>query len=136
MRLRIVVLTGAGLLAGSAALAQDRGTLKSIYEGRALYVAHCAGCHGNDARGVALGADGLRAPDLTGVAQRDSAFRPVHVASHISGRHDGDGATRTMPLWLRHLKEEWPAGDSVGQMKVAWLVEYLAAVQRPVTQQR
>jgi mono/diheme cytochrome c family protein len=135
MRLHVVVLAAAGLLAASAALAQDRGTLKAIYEGRALYVVHCSGCHGNDARGAPSGAGVLRTPDLTGVALRDGAFRPVHVANHISGRHDGEGATRTMPLWARYLKEEWPAGDSVGQMKVAWLVDYLAIVQQPVTPQ-
>jgi mono/diheme cytochrome c family protein len=130
MKSAVVVLAGGTLLLASAALAQDAGTLKAIYEGRALYVAHCAQCHGNVATGEALGTNGNCIPDLTGIALRDGGFNAVHVANHISGRHNGESVTRTMPVWVRHLKEEWPNSDAMAQLKVAWLAQYLASAQQ------
>ncbi len=131
MKTATVVLTGGALLLASASLAQERGELKAIYEGRALYVAHCAGCHGLDARGTAWGTDGHGGcPDLTRIAARDGRFRIVHVGNHIGGRHDGDSSHRSMPIWLRQLKQEWPAGDAVAPLKVAWMAQYLGAIQR------
>ena len=136
MKCAVSFLTGAALLLGSAAFAQNRGTLKAVYEGRAVYVAHCAQCHGNDARGDSWGSDGNGIPDLTRIALRDGRFDAVHVANHISGRHDGESASRTMPVWLLQLKQEWPHGDAMGQLKVAWLAEYLAVVQQAPTPAR
>jgi mono/diheme cytochrome c family protein len=131
MKRAVFVLVGSALLLASPALGQDTGSLKAIYEGRALYVAHCAGCHGGDARGAAWGTDGNGIPDLTRIAERDGGWRAIHVANSISGRHNGDNPKRTMPCWVRSLKEEWPQGDAMGQLKVAWLTQYLAAVQQP-----
>ena len=131
MKRAVFVLAGSALLLATTAWGQDAGTLKAIYEGRALYVAHCAGCHGGDARREAWSTNGNGIPDLTRIAERDGGFRAVHVANHISGRHNGDSPNRTMPCWIRSLKEEWPHGDAMGQLKVAWLAQYLAVVQQP-----
>ncbi len=58
------------------------------------------------------------------------------MANYISGRHNGDSPKRTMPCWVRSLKEEWPQGDAMGQLKVAWLAQYLAVVQQPQSPRR
>ncbi len=136
MKRTVFVLAGGALLLASAALGQDRGALQAIYEGRALYVAHCAGCHGGDARGAVWGTNGNGIPDLTRIAERDGVWNAVHVAHHISGRANGESASRSMPCWIRSLKEEWPNGDAMGHLKVAWVTQYLAVVQQPATPTR
>lgn len=127
MKRLIVVLAGAALLAAPA-MAQDTGTLKAIGQGRAVYLVHCAACHGADAKGTTTGTNG-GVPDLTLIASRDGEFRPVHVASHIAGRQDGMKNEKTMPCWGRAFKDRWPRGEGWAAVQVYKLSKYLAFVQ-------
>ena len=134
MKRLIVVLAGAALLAAPA-VAQDTNTLKAIGQGRAVYLVHCAGCHGVDVKGTPVGTNG-GIPDLTLIAARDGGFRPVHVANHIAGRRDGMKDEGTMLCWANHFKNSWPRGEGWAAVEVYKLSKYLAFVQeQPLPQQ-
>jgi mono/diheme cytochrome c family protein len=127
MKQLIVVLAGAALLAAPAA-AQDTNTLKAIGQGRAIYLTHCAGCHGADVKGTTTGTNG-GIPDLTLIAARDGGFRPLHVASHVMGRRDGMKNEKTMPCWGGAFKDRWPGGEGAAALQGWKLAKYLAFVQ-------
>lgn len=104
--------------------------------GQALYLQHCAACHGGDARG---GGDfgtllAIPPPDLTRIALRHGGdFPAVQVAETIDGRRElrahGDP---DMPIWGERLAEHAPGGqgDEVATRgRVLLLVEYLRSVQ-------
>ena len=134
MRKLIVVLAGAALLAAPA-VAQDTDTLKAIGQGRAVYLTHCASCHGADVKGTATGTNG-GIPDLTLIAARDGAFKPLHVASHVVGRRDGMKEDGAMPCWANHFRNSWPKGEGWAAVEVYKLTKYLAFVQeQPLPQQ-
>jgi mono/diheme cytochrome c family protein len=135
MKRLIVVLAGAALLAAPA-FAQDNNTLKAIGQGRAVYLVHCASCHGADAKGTPAGTNGGAAPDLTLIAARDGAFGPLHVSNHIAGRHDGVTSGKTMPCWRYHFQDSWPGGEGASAMRVYTLAKYLAFVQEQPQAQR
>lgn len=130
----VVVVAGAALLA-AAALAQgpeswDKKTLKAAGEGRAVYLVHCTGCHGVDARGGMTGTNHVAAPDLTLIAVRDGGFDARHVAIHVDGRK----APRTseMPCYGEHFRlAEWPSGEGHAAIRVHNLTHYLELVQVP-----
>ena len=128
MRKVIVVLAGAALLAAPA-VAQDTDTLKAIGQGRAIYLTHCASCHGADVKGTATGTNG-GIPDLTLIAARDGAFKPLHVAIHVVGRRDGMKNEKTMPCWGGAFKDRWPGGEGAAALQALKLTKYLAFVQQ------
>lgn len=128
MRKLIVVLAGAALLAAPA-VAQDTDTLKAIGQGRAVYLTHCAGCHGADVKGTTTGMNG-GIPDLTLIAARDGGFKPLQVATHVLGRRDGMKSEKTMPCWGGAFKDRWPGGEGAASLKTLKLTKYLAFVQQ------
>jgi len=121
MRNECVALAGAALLVATVAGADSNADLRAIGEGRALYLTHCASCHGNDGAG-------LTGPGLTGIAQRDGTFSRLHVANHVHGRRDGL-ASPTMPAWGAVFSHRWPKGEGASGMKTAKLVRYLEFLQ-------
>ncbi len=54
-RLRVGLLAGGALIAASGV-----ASAADVFNGQRLYVTHCAGCHGDDGRGVAPGAPDFR----------------------------------------------------------------------------
>jgi mono/diheme cytochrome c family protein len=121
MNSRIVVLAGAALLLATVAGADNGPQLKAIGEGRALYLANCASCHGKDARGAT-------APDLTAIGTRDGSFSVRHVAVHVTGRRDGF-SRGPMPSWDRVLVDRWPGGEGPALLQTWKLAKYLEFVQ-------
>ena len=83
MRTRAVLVALAVLAAGAVSAADELSTreLKTIGEGRGLYVANCAGCHQMNLRGMAATATNI--PDLTLITVRDGRFDRRHVSEHI-----------------------------------------------------
>jgi mono/diheme cytochrome c family protein len=121
MRIRIVAVAGAALLVAAAAGAEEKTSLRAVGEGRALFVANCAGCHGSDARGKV-------GPDLTALSLRNGGFDRRYVANHIHGRRDGMGG-QTMPAWGVALQHSWPYGRSGAALKTYKLTRYLESIQ-------
>lgn len=107
-----------------SASAGDKDHLRAIGQGRALYLAHCASCHGPAGRG----AEGV--PDLTRIEVRDGTFDPVHVAKHVDGRRLGRASSR-MPRWGEHFARSWPYGEAWAAAQVWKLTRYLDFVQEP-----
>lgn len=129
MRSAMIVLSGAAFLA-PAAQAHDVSTLRAIGQGRALYLNHCTGCHGTDARGGFVETAAVQAPDLTRIADRDGAFDAVHVMNHVGGRFTAKPGN-PMPRWIYHLRADFPVGDGWADVKVYKLVKYLEWIQEP-----
>lgn len=134
MSKKAVVAALAGVLA-AAALASggertfDKKALQAAGEGRAVYLAHCVGCHGVEAHGGLTGTNHTAAPDLTLIAVRDGGFDARHVGMHIDGRKmDSQGE---MPCWgqfftgSRSGKEGWAA------TRIYVLTRYLDFIQAP-----
>jgi len=116
------------LLPAGTATAGDKNRLRAIGQGRALFLVHCASCHGADARGAAVGTDG-GAPDLTRIEARDGAFEPVHVAKHVDGRRIDGARPHRMPLWGDLFARSWPRGEAWAAAQVWKLTRYLDFVQ-------
>jgi len=125
------------LLAGSTRAADAVASRAEV--GQGLFIQHCAGCHGSDARG---GGDFgtllvVPPPDLTRLAERRGGdFPALEVAETIDGRRElrvhGDP---NMPIWGERLAEQAPSGqgsEAATRGRVMLLVEYLRSVQQGV----
>ena len=121
MRTKIAAAAGTLLLIAAWAAADDYGPLRAIGEGRALYLANCASCHGTDARGLA-------SPALDRLFARDGAFDALRVANHIEGRRDGVTG-KPMPAWGTRLQASWPYGRAGALMQIQKLTRYLEFAQ-------
>jgi mono/diheme cytochrome c family protein len=137
MKTGVVLLAGAAFFVAPLLSAQEAGERFALGQGRALYLTHCAGCHGAlgfDTKGQRVhlpggATNGGGAPDLARIQLRDGSFTSVHVARHVSGRECGLGSGPTMPCWKRHFENEWPTGEAMAAVKVYWLTKYLASNQ-------
>jgi mono/diheme cytochrome c family protein len=132
MRRRVVVVTAAALLAaGAAAVADGRDSkaLKAIGEGRAVYLTHCTGCHGPEARGGTIGTTGSLVPDLTLIAARDGSFDAGRVALRVDGRQLGPRGE--MPCWGKAFTGEWPRGEAYAATRILAVTRYLDFIQEP-----
>lgn len=106
--------------------------------GRALYMRHCASCHGEDGRGQGPVAASLATPpaDLTGLARRrDGVFDERELVRIVDGRHlVAAHGPREMPVWGavfdRELADE-AYGSYTTLLHAQALVEYLRTLQRP-----
>jgi mono/diheme cytochrome c family protein len=103
--------------------------------GKELFAAHCASCHGADAKGGGPVASDLKAPpkDLTRIAERyEGKFPPNLVEEIIDGRRyfmaHGD---RAMPIWGDFFAQG--KGDYAGRVRVDALRIYLESIQEPPT---
>lgn len=120
--------------AAGAAFSQDYDTrtLRAIGEGRALYVQHCAACHGPRAQGlqnVPTGTDGITcsAPDLTKLKDRDGGFDRLHVRVRIEGQASGKCAPG-MPCWQQVFRQS-TGGDAYAFMQTYRLLKYVEWLQ-------
>jgi mono/diheme cytochrome c family protein len=105
--------------------------------GAALFLRHCAACHGEDGRGNGPAAGALRTQpaDLTRIAaRRGGAFPEGAIARFIDGRFAVQAhGTREMPVWGARLGERIPeagVSEEVVRGQISVLVEYLESIQR------
>lgn len=122
-----VFLSGLGLAQG-----ESRRLIDSL-QGPALFKAHCAACHGVDAKGTGPVAASLKVkvPDLTRIAARSGGkFSLTRVERIISGEDQLPAAhgTREMPLWGPIFSEiAWD--QDLGRVRIDNLARYLAELQ-------
>ncbi len=102
-------------------------------QGASLYQAHCAVCHGRDAKGGGPMANSLKVspPDLTRIATRNSSHFPLaRVQKIIAGEVPipaGHG-TREMPVWGPVFSQiVWD--QDLGQIRVYNLAKYIEEKQ-------
>jgi len=102
-------------------------------EGRRLFLAHCAGCHGADARGAGPFAATLphMPPDLTQFTRRNGGMFPrERVYRIIDGRDVPTHSDRDMPVWGNAFRSQ-PGGTDAAKVKarIDAIVQYLAGIQ-------
>jgi mono/diheme cytochrome c family protein len=102
-------------------------------QGASLYQAHCAVCHGRDAKGGGPMAQSLKVspPDLTRIAARNSAHFPLaRVQKIIAGEVPipGGHGTREMPVWGPVFSQiVWD--QDLGQVRVYNLAKFIEEKQ-------
>lgn len=99
--------------------------------GARLFRAHCATCHGEDARGGGpLAQVRHPMPDLTGFAlENGGVFPSARVYRIIEGRDIDAHGSPEMPAW-GHVFRRDGADASAARGRIDALVKYLAAIQR------
>ena len=123
------------LLAGAVLSGQDRTPRKLIasMEGKDLYKAYCASCHGLDGKGHGPVAAVLKAPlpDLNLIAKRNNgAFPKEELEKMILGGKGSRAAhgSAEMPDWGPVFRKVETDQD-LGLVRVRRLVEYLISLQ-------
>jgi mono/diheme cytochrome c family protein len=107
-------------------------------EGRDLFRAYCAACHGTDARGGGPAAAPLKTkpPNLTRIAERRGGVFPLaDVERFISGEQASaeTHGQREMPIWGPILSQVQRDRD-LGKVRIRNLAKYLESLQvRPPT---
>ena len=120
----------AALLAGTQTVP---GARLAPADGRALFMEHCASCHGTTARGDGPVAASLRdfPGDLTQFAKRNGGVFPsAKVLRIIEGRDVGAHGSGEMPVW-GHVFRRMPSDTSDGSPteRIEAIVRYLESIQ-------
>jgi mono/diheme cytochrome c family protein len=122
----------ASLAAGSA-WAGEKTDPKVLGAGRALFLRHCASCHGTDAKGGGPAAEALKTPvpDLTRLPRKDGKFDEDRARTFIDGTQAAAAhGSREMPVWGKVFEKTGEKrGAAWAQADVWTLVEYLASIQ-------
>jgi mono/diheme cytochrome c family protein len=115
------------------AQAQEPVPLIESLEGRDLFRAYCAGCHGSDATGGGAAGATLktRPPDLTQIAKKRGGVFPLEeVEKIIAGEQAASGThgLREMPVWapiLGQIQQD----RTFGKVRIRNLAKYLETLQ-------
>ena len=127
---------GVALAAAGAARAEEKVDVKAVGAGRALYMQHCASCHGTDGKGAGPAAASLKdpLPDLTALPAKDGRFDEARVRTSIDGTQAKTAhGSRDMPVWGKVFAKNRPqkAAEGYAQADVWTLTEYIRSIQAP-----
>jgi mono/diheme cytochrome c family protein len=112
---------------------EEKHLIESL-DGRLLFRAYCATCHGGDAKGSGPAASSLKKPpsDLTRISQRNGGtFPAVRVQKTISGEDVGTAAhgNREMPIWGPIFGQiAWD--QNLGNVRIYNLAKYIESLQQ------
>jgi mono/diheme cytochrome c family protein len=130
------------LLLSVAAFGQQTGNPKGTpapakdgaFSGKQLYVADCAVCHGNDAKGGGAFSPQLKTwpPDLTVLAKKNNGVFPaMHVSEVIDGEFEKPAhGSREMPVWGPVFRSLAHGHNDSAQLRINRLVKYLESLQQ------
>lgn len=130
-KLRLVFLVGIAIV--SSAQTQSPRKPPATLDGKELYVAYCASCHGMDAKGKGPVASALKnpVPDLTLISKRRNGKFPVSdLEKMILGETSIKPihGTNEMPVW-GPVFQKVENDQDVGLVRVRRVVEYLKSLQ-------
>ncbi len=140
-RCALVVLSMIGLsvgcvvlaVSGTGAVVQLPEAAGSVDEGRDLFDAYCASCHGTqgDGNGPAAASMRRRPPNITGLAQANGGVFPAErVRRIVDGREIESHGNREMPVWGDAFKAtKGGRGEGAVRDRIASIVRYLASIQ-------
>lgn len=146
MRYRRIFPLFFALAWGAAGVAQEESSNKTAapgyrvpeqliesLEGRDLFRAYCAACHGENARGGGPVASSLKGkpPDLTRIAERRGGTFPLpQVERIITGEETVATAhgSREMPIW-GPIFGQVQRDQNLGKIRVRNLAKYLESIQ-------
>jgi mono/diheme cytochrome c family protein len=120
---------------GEKAQAKTKAELEQLIysvKGPELFRAHCAACHGSDAKGGGPMAPALKAkaPDLTLLAKKNGGQFPSARVSHaiVGDEVVVSHGSREMPVWgpIFHQVE---SDQDFGAVRLQNLVKYLESIQ-------
>jgi mono/diheme cytochrome c family protein len=101
--------------------------------GAQLFLTHCAGCHGRDARGHGIITSELRhePPDLTRFTARNGGVFPrEQLYRIIEGRGVASHGDRDMPIWGDTFRRSRDTpNDAAVKRRLDAIVDYLQAIQ-------
>ena len=131
LNLRLVFLVGIATV--SAAQTQSPRKPPATLDGKELYVAYCASCHGMDAKGKGPVASALKnpVPDLTLISKRRNGTFPVSdLEKMILGETSMNviHGTHEMPVW-GPVFQKVENDQDLGLVRVRRVVEYLKSRQ-------
>jgi mono/diheme cytochrome c family protein len=141
----VMVLQAAVLLAGLFAAAStapdekgktqqlDPGRLTHSLDGRDIYRAHCATCHGLEGKGDGPVAPALNSqmPDLSTISQRSGGVFPaarvrkIIVGDEVILSH----GSREMPIWGNIFHQVQQDRD-YGEVRLQNVTDYLKSIQK------
>lgn len=133
--MRILALIWISIWALTPSLAQDSSPRKLIrsLDGKDLYRAYCATCHGMEGRGNGPVASALKrgVPDITTIAKRNKGVFPSDKLEPMilgEGKQAAAHGSREMPVWgpLFSLVEN---DKEFGMVRVHNLAEYVRTLQ-------
>jgi len=131
----LVLLTVPLMVVAGAARAGDKADAKAVGTGKALFLRHCAACHGVDGKGGGPVATSLKTPpsDLAALPTKDGQFDEARVRTSIDGTQAAPAhGSREMPVWGKILaKTGERRGEGWAQTDVWTLVQYLKSIQGP-----
>jgi mono/diheme cytochrome c family protein len=113
---------------------QEEQRLIESLDGRLLFRAYCAACHGADAKGGGPAASSLKTPppDLTLISRRNGGNFPAErVQKTISGEGmlTTSHGTREMPIWGPIFGQiTWD--QDLGNVRIHNLTKYLESLQQ------
>lgn len=134
----VLALGAAGIAQEEPAKTEGQGyqaptELIESLEGRDLFRAYCAACHGADARGGGPVASSLKGsvPDLTRIAGRRGGTFPLpQIERIITGEENVPTAhgSREMPVW-GPIFGQIQRDQNLGKIRVRNLAKYLESLQ-------
>jgi mono/diheme cytochrome c family protein len=128
MKRGILALVGLLLIAAAGPAVADE-----VAEGRALYLQHCASCHGLSADGNGPMAPSLTTPPPNLRRLSDRYGNPLpedQIAQFIDGRADVKAhGPRDMPVWGKRFYSEGQGNERQVKDLIAKLVVYLQSIQ-------
>ena len=106
---------------------------QSIAAGKALFMEHCASCHGDDAKGAGPAAISLKVqpPDLTALSARNHGkFRYDDVYKAIHGNQaTAAHGSREMPTWGPAFLAMPGVDQAAADRRIRNLTDYIKAIQ-------
>jgi mono/diheme cytochrome c family protein len=108
--------------------------LDQATDGRSLFYAHCASCHGRSGSGDGPAATSMRRqpPDITGLALANGGVFPMERLRRIvDGRDVEAHGDRDMPVWGAAFKMMGAASSEAAiRARIRSILQYLEAIQR------